>query len=112
VLTTGFLARDTKGLDIDDSGNLVTAGYGHGHSRLYIYSGCNPGCTLVGGPFRLKSGFGHLDASSKKFIGAAGNQADVYAYSTTGIRYEYSISNGIPPSYDVSGVAFSPASQE
>lgn len=90
------------------------------NSKLYIYSGCNPRCSLVGGPFQLfhRKGYGglvvygHLDASSEKFVAAEtfGGQLDVYSYSTSGIKYEYSISNGI--SRGVLSAAFSPASKE
>ncbi|MGB8909056.1 MAG: hypothetical protein WCC84_09940 [Candidatus Cybelea sp.] len=74
----------------------------------------------MGGPFQLvhRKGYGglvvygHLDASSEKFVAAEtfGGQLDVYSYSTSGIKYEYSISNGI--SRGVLSAAFSPASKE
>jgi hypothetical protein len=117
VIATGYHA-DILGasLDIDGNGNLVTI-EGQGHpSSLYIYSGCNPSCKLVRGPFQLHgfSGGGHLDASSNQFVAADGqyNQLDIYSYSTSGIKYEYSISNGLPPSEFLTGAAFSPASKE
>jgi hypothetical protein len=117
VIATGFLSGSVR--DIDDNGNLVVISGASGTSQLYIYSGCNPSCKLVGGPFQLKSGgFGHLDANSKHLVVADTayspfhNQLDVYSYSTTGIKYEYSISNGLPQYTTVYGAAFSPPSKE
>jgi hypothetical protein len=118
VIATGYQAgRASTALDIDGNGNLVTiGGYGDSPSSLYIYSGCNPSCKLVGGPFQLQgsSRGGHLDASSKQFVAADSqyDQLDIYSYSTSGIKYEYSINNGLPPSATVTGAAFSPSSKE
>jgi hypothetical protein len=105
-------------LDIDANGNLVQGPAPEEGGGLTIYSGCNPACKLVGGPFSFQENgtFEKLDASSKHFIVAAGTfsqpKLDVYAYSTTGIKYEYSISKGLSPSDVVSGAAFSPGSKE
>jgi hypothetical protein len=116
VIATGF-QEFPYGLDIDDHGNLVViSAYGYGRSALYIYSGCNPTCSLVGGPFQLEGfvSYGHLDASSKHLV-VADNQnsrLDVYSYSTKGIRFEYSITAGLSPSANVTGAAFSPSSKE
>jgi hypothetical protein len=115
VITTG-LAGD--GLDIDDKGNLVaisSASPYQGSSKLSIYSGCNPKCKRVGGPFRLKGGaFGHLDANSKHLVVADSHnsQLDVYSYRTSGIRYEYSITADLLPSANVTGAVFRPPSKE
>jgi hypothetical protein len=106
------------GLDLDNNGNLVlisSASTYRGSSELDIYSGCNPTCKRVGGPFQLLGGaYGHLDANSKHLVVADNpkGQLDVYSYSTNGIRYEYSISNGFPPSTNKTGAAFSPPSKE
>jgi hypothetical protein len=116
VTATGFQGRFPSGLDIDDDGNLVAVEtLAHHHTgSMYIYSGCNPACTLVGGPFPLhgNSLYGHLNASSKRFVAADQKyrQLDVYSYSTSGITYEYSISNGLTD--DLWGAAFSPSSKE
>jgi hypothetical protein len=60
VQATGFTNPYYGGLDIDNHGNLVTISLlGPGHSatsQMYVYSGCNPACTLVGGPFALTPG--------------------------------------------------------
>jgi hypothetical protein len=117
VLATGFQNSSAGGLDIDDNGNLISLSTRGGFlSELYIYSGCDPACTLVGGPFPLL-GTGlsvHLDGRSKRFVAADNQykQLDVYSYSTTGIKYEYSITNGLPPSEGMTGAAFSPPSKE
>jgi hypothetical protein len=115
VITTGFQNVNRPfGLDIDDNGNLVVISPGRSASQLYIYSGCNPVCTLVGGPFQLRGdvAFGHLDANSKKLVAAREDlfQLDLYSYSESGVNYEYSITNGLT-SYPV-GAAFSPPSKE
>ncbi len=118
VAATGFLDGDPIGLDIDASGNLVSVD--HSDDSLYVYSGCNPACTLLGGPFRLHGValYGHLDASSKHFFAANitcgsgnGGEVDVYSYSSSGIKHEYSISNGISSSCPTDA-AFSPSSKE
>lgn len=121
VAATGFQNSEFGGIDIDDNGNLVSIDRAFGY--LYTYSGCNPVCTLVGGPFQLRKHgnpytYGHLDGSSKHFVVATvfavGSmrlpQLDVYSYNTIGIRYEYSISNGITSG--ANGAAFSPSSKE
>jgi hypothetical protein len=112
VTATGFQGHMPAGMDIDDNGNLVVLEGGVRHRWAYIYSGCNPGCVLVGGPFRLLGGplYGHLDASSKRFVAADFSELDVYSYSTSGITYEYSISTGL--GQDAWGAAFSPPSKE
>jgi hypothetical protein len=119
VIATGFQNQGyVRGIDIDDNGNLVVIAPASSSSQLYIYSGCNPACTLVGGPFQLKGGaYGHLDARSKHLVVAddtvvATPQLDVYSYRTSGINYEYSISSGLSRDEYLSGAAFSPASKE
>ena len=116
VAATGFQGYIGSGLDIDHNGNLVVMKENsHSGSEMSIYSGCNPKCMLVSGPFPLHccALYGHLDARSKKFVTADGSALDVYSYSTSGVTYEYSISNGLgDPSNIYWGAAFSPPSQE
>jgi hypothetical protein len=121
VLASGFQNSYVGTLDIDDNGNLISLSTPGGsiteiYSQLYIYSGCNPACTLVRRPFPLfaASTSVHLDGRSKRFVAAdiQYNQLDVYSYSTTGIEYKYSINNGLSPGGFVAGAAFSPASKE
>jgi hypothetical protein len=121
VLASGFQNQFGGKVDIDDNGNLISLSSPGGaisdsYSLLYIYSGCNPACTLVRRPFPL---FGvsdsfHLDGRSKRFVAAdiQYNQLDVYSYSTNSIEYKYSINNGLSPGGFVAGAAFSPESKE
>lgn len=111
---TGFMNSDYGGLDIDKNGNLVSLDY-HGQ-RVWIYSGCNPACTLVGGPYSLQgaSVFGHVNGQSMTFAAAdhANNSIDVYYYSPSSLTYWYSFDNGLSASLSVVGVAYSPSSQQ
>ena len=111
---TGFTNAYFGGLDIDKAGNLVSISAFD--SKLYIYKGCNPACTAVGGPYSLngEAVFGHLDKKSKSFVTGdfSIGQLDVYKYSVSGISLSYSITNGLSPSLDVEGAAFNPRSKE
>jgi hypothetical protein len=102
------------GLDIDKAGNLVSISAFD--SELYVYKGCNPACTIVGGPFSLhdEAVFGHLDKKSKHFISGdfALGEADIYRYNPTNVTYSYSFNNGLTSSDVVEGVAFNPRSKE
>jgi hypothetical protein len=115
VAATGFQNAYYGGLDIDENGNLVSISAFD--QNLYIYSGCNPACTLVGGPFPLSAGpavYGHLDERSSNFVAAdyQNGQLDVYSYTISGITYEYSVNNGLTPADLVEGAAFAPRSKE
>lgn len=108
---TGFQNEYAGGLDVDDEGHLLaisspsfTSSNRH-RSKLFVYGGCNPACTLIGGPFvlspRKKHGqaeFGHLSPSSDRFVVADNtySQVEIYAYTGhgTGLRYLYSFNNG------------------
>jgi len=102
------------GLDIDANGNLVAVDAFTPAVR--VYSGCNPACTLVGGPFPLLNDavFCHLNKQSMTL--ACGDyalgQIDVYYYSPTSLTYWYSFNNGLSPSDDVEGVAYNPRSRQ
>lgn len=115
---TGFKNSSYGGLDIDSKGNIVSIdSFANGTGAVYVYKGCNPACTVVGGPFALsgESVFGHLDKKSKNFAAGdfANGKVDVYSYSATkGLKLEYSITNGLSSSLDVEGVAFNPRSKE
>jgi hypothetical protein len=102
------------GLDIDKGGNLVSLSYQD--AKLYVYKGCNPKCTLVGGPFKMKgeATFGHLDATSTRLVTGdfQYGQIDVYNYSPTRVRFAYSFNRGFSPSELVEGAAFNPRSSE
>jgi hypothetical protein len=111
---TGFMNVDYGGLDIDANGNLVSVD--KAGQQLWIYSGCNPACTLVGGPFPLQgeSVFGAVNRQSMTFM--AGNsidgQVDVYYYSPAALTYWYSYNNGLNVTYTVEGVAYNPRSKQ
>jgi hypothetical protein len=111
---SGYRNANYGGLDIDDKGNLVSLSYLD--QKLYVYKGCNPRCSLVGGPFTLKgeATFGHLNATSTKFV--AGDfqygRIDVYNYSPSKVKFAYSFNKGFSPSELVEGAAFNPRSTE
>ncbi|MBV9700288.1 MAG: hypothetical protein JO078_09210 [Candidatus Eremiobacteraeota bacterium] len=118
VVATGFQRSTPGGIDIDANGNLVVID-ASASPGLTVYSGCNPACTVVGGPFALKgcgTPFGHLDGSSNKFIVAEAPcrspyaKLDVYSYSPSAVTYLYSITNGL--TLPAAASAFSPNSKE
>ena len=110
---TGYQNSYLGGLDIDNFGNIV---FIMNLTELYVYSGCNPACTLVGGPFSLQghATFGHVNHDST-LLATADNQfgqVDVYHYKPTKVTYWYSFSNGLIASYILEGAAFTPRSRE
>jgi hypothetical protein len=114
---TGFKNSYYGSLSIDKRGNLVAVDYEGGESGLlYVYSGCNPACTVVGGPFVLTGNplEGALNARGDTF-GAmettvfGGGTVDIYKYSPTKITYEYSFNTGVASSALPEGFAYSPA---
>jgi len=112
--TTGFSNTYYGGIDIDKNGNLVTISAFT--PAVYVYSGCNPACTLVGGPFAMQGDavFGHLNKQSMTLaVGdyVSGN-IDVYYYSPSALTYWYSFNNGLTASYDVEGAAYNPRSDQ
>ncbi len=112
------MSRPTRhyygGLDIDTHGNIVAVDAFV--PQLWVYRGCNPACTVVGGPFPLHGDtvFGHLNRTGTEWVGGdyQNGMLDVYKYRTSTLTYEYSISNGFNPSDEVEGAAFSPSSKE
>ena len=114
VVATGYVNREPGGLDIDKNGNLVS--FDGGVPAVYVYSGCNPACIVVGGPFTLlgQSSFGHLDQSSTKLVAPdyQYDQIDVYKYSRTSLTYEYSFSNGLSSGLELVSAAYDPGSKE
>ena len=112
-VATGFVNTSLGGHDIDNKGNIVSIDYLA--SAFYVYSGCNPACKLVSGPWDLhgQSIWGHLNKQSDSFAaGDLGGSADIYAYKPTHIAYSYSITNGLTQSDNVYGVAFNPRSKQ
>jgi hypothetical protein len=114
ISATGFRNKYYGGMDIDRSGNLISISAFD--SRVYVYKGCKPSCALLGGPFTLRGEavYGHLNHKSTEFAtgNIQNNEIDVYSYSPTGIRYQYSFNNGLAPSLSPVGVAYNPRSKE
>lgn len=117
-LATGYRNHDPGGIDIDKHGNLVTVdsnatGKGAG---FWVYRGCKPQCTLIGGDFTAQGGtqFGHLNADSTAYAAAdyQYGQIDVYAYSPMKMTYKYSFNRGLSVSDAVDGVTYVPRSKE
>ncbi len=67
---TGFVNPYYGGLDIDAGGDLVTISAFT--PAIYVYKGCNPACSLVGGPFQMEGPavFGHLNKTSTRLAAA------------------------------------------
>ncbi|HEY1429268.1 MAG TPA: hypothetical protein VGF18_06820 [Candidatus Tumulicola sp.] len=117
VNTTGYKNTSPGGLDIDDAGNLVAIDNSANNvGALYVYSGCNPACKVVGGPFALHGDtfWGHLNQKSTQFATAnyVAGEIDVYKYGTTSLTFLYSYNNGLTPSASVKGAAYNPRSKE
>ncbi|HEY2474842.1 MAG TPA: hypothetical protein VGI19_08555, partial [Candidatus Cybelea sp.] len=105
------------GLDIDSNGNLVSIdGYANNTGAVYVYGGCKPNCTKLGGPFPLlgKAVRGHLNRRGTAFAATDydNKQVDLYSYSPTALTYKYSFNNGISASLSPLGVAYSPRAKE
>jgi hypothetical protein len=114
VAARGFLNHYYGGLAVDAGSNLLSVSTFD--SKLYVYKGCNPRCTLLGGPFALEGEdvFVSLNGSSTMLAGADFEQSrvDVYTYSSSsGVAFEYSFDNGLGPSPEVEGVAYSPSTR-
>ncbi|MBV9718636.1 MAG: hypothetical protein JOZ77_04910 [Candidatus Eremiobacteraeota bacterium] len=113
---TGFNNTYAGGLDIDKQGNLIAIdSY---NNQVSVYSGCNPNCTLVSGPFTLNGEaiYGHLNRQSMSYATAdfQYGQIDVYDYDLNhhSFKYMYSFNNGLTASDEVDGVAYAPRSHE
>lgn len=107
VTATGFRNTFYGGLDIDGKGRLLAIS--EFDTKLYVYKGCNPACTLVGGPYELKGGlFGHLNKRSTEFAVAnyVTGSIDVYGYSAKGLTYKYSFNNGLSGSFAPEGITY------
>jgi hypothetical protein len=124
VQASGFTNTSYGGIDLDKFGHLVTIDIFDpaGVSAVDVYSGCNPVCTLIGGPFPLEGDavFGHLNKGSSRFATGdyVNGQVDLYKYHSsktgagTSLTYEYSFNNGLNPSQGVEGVAYDPRSKQ
>jgi hypothetical protein len=114
VVASGFKGTYYGGIDIDNHGNLVIID--DMAEDVYIYKGCDPNCTVVGGPFALKgeSFFGKLNHANNQFIAVDRTDAvvDVYSYSTKSIKFLYSYNDGLAASLLPNGVAVNPRSMQ
>lgn len=110
---TGFLNEYYGGLDFDRNGNLVTVS--SFDSKIYIYSGCSPTCTIVGGPFPMlnEAVYGHLNKTSATFCTGDFElgQMDVYHYSPSAVTHWYSFNNGLNVNDVPVGCAYDPRSR-
>ncbi len=110
----GFNSKSYGGIDIDNQGNLVIVE--QAASAVSIYSGCNPRCTRVGGPFRLKnrSFFGKLNAANTDFVAVdqTDGAVDFYSYTTKAIKFEYSFKRGLKIDLAPQGIAQNPRSAQ
>jgi hypothetical protein len=115
---TGFQNAWYGSLSIDKQGNLVSIDFlGGASGQLWVYSGCNPACTLVGGPFALEGNplVGALNATGDTFgvietsAVTLGGYVDIYKYTPTKLTYEYSFDSSFAPVADPIGFAYSPA---
>ena len=116
---TGYKNTAYGSISIDAHGYLVSLDLGsaYGSSQLWVYKGCNPDCTLVGGPFALhgRGVFGGLNANSNEY-GMTNYEegsypytlTDIYQYSPTGVTYKFSFQNQ-EGGADPEGFAFSPS---
>lgn len=111
---TGYVNTYYGGLDIDKNGNLVAISAFD--SNVYVYSGCNPACTLVGGPFALhgEAVFGHLNKQSMTLCTGdfVNGEMDVAYYSPSAVTYWYSFNNGLSSSLEPEGCSFNPRSTQ
>jgi hypothetical protein len=102
-LATGFLNPADGGIDIDSHGNLVTTSIlGPSFtlpSVVYVYSGCNPACTLLSStPIAGLSMYGHVGKQNSRYVTTDLLFADVevYQYKKTGLTLLYSFTGGLP----------------
>jgi len=113
VVATGTSNKSYGGLFIDTKGNLGSVDGDYG--KLYVYSGCNPACTLVStSTLHGYSLYGTLDKKGENLaLGDYGNgTVDVYSYSpTSGATYSYSFDNGLTEGDYVEAAAFAPSNK-
>jgi hypothetical protein len=117
VQCTGFTNTFFSGIDIDKSGNLVTAEETPGTGRpshINVYKGCTAACTLLSSTETI--GFAeYLKLNKLNTTLAASDvtnqQIDIYRYSPSGITYLYSFNNGLSGT-NIVGVAYNKRSPQ
>ncbi len=112
VVATGFKSTYYGGVEMDNKGNLVIID--DMAMTTTIYSGCNPKCKVVGGPFALKgeSFFGKLTQDNSEYIAVdrTDGLVNVYSYSTKAIKFMYSFDSGLSAGEKPDGIAINPRS--
>lgn len=113
VAATGTSGQSSYGgLFIDNQGNIGS--FDAFNSNLYVYSGCNPGCSMIGKfPMMGQSFYGNLNGSGGKLaVGDATNgSVDVYNYSLPTVALRYSFNAGLNRSRNVESGIFAPTNQ-
>jgi hypothetical protein len=107
---TGWKNAYYGGLIFDRRGNLISIDFNA--PALWVYHGCDPACRLVGGPFALQgvSFYGGLNVNGNELAlgDAQYGQVDVYKYTPTSLKYQYSFNNGLTASDNVEAAGFAP----
>jgi hypothetical protein len=111
IVTTGYSHQSSGGLEVDRDGNIVSLDSDkQGDGLLWVYGGCKPACTVVGGPFTLHdfARYGRLNGDGTEFAAASETDSaiDIYAYTPTSLTYEYNFWMGIGVSPSPQGVAY------
>ncbi|HEX4012454.1 MAG TPA: hypothetical protein VHX17_01050 [Candidatus Cybelea sp.] len=113
AVATGFKSTYYGGMEMDNSGNLVVID--DMAETATVYSGCNPKCKVLGGPFALKgeSFFGKLTQDNKEYIAVdrTDGLVDVYSYSTKAIKFMYSFDSGLSAGEKPDGIGINPRSK-
>jgi hypothetical protein len=115
-LVTGFRNTSFGDVSVDKHGYLVAVDFkGGAAGQLWVYSGCNPACAVVGGPFPLEGQpfSGALNARGDTFGTMEsefpyGGTVDIYKYTPTKLSYEYSFNSSFAPVSSPEGFAYSP----
>lgn len=111
---SGYQSYSFGGIDIDNHGNLaIIDSLGQ---TVTIYSGCNPTCTMIDGPYNLQgfSIYGKFNRQAMTFVVADVEYGaiDVYKYHNGKLNYSFSFNDGLTGYDGVEGVALAPRSKE
>ncbi|HEY6485878.1 MAG TPA: hypothetical protein VIX83_05815 [Candidatus Cybelea sp.] len=113
AVATGFKGTYYGGIELDNKGNLLIID--DMAMTTTVYSGCNPKCKVVGGPFALKgeSFFGKLTQDNSEYMAVdrTDGLVDVYSYSTKGLKFMYDFSSGLSAAEKPDGIAINPRSK-
>jgi hypothetical protein len=111
---TGWKNTYYGSITLDKKGNIDAIDFeGGGTGQLWVYKGCNPACTLVGGPFALHGYaiFGSVNKKGNTFgaVEFETGEVDLYKYSPTKLTYTSSFSSGFSATDEAEGFAFAPS---